>query len=177
MEGEPQNIVAFHTMVSILTKIQTWLLNFELDIYVESLPWKRRDELKMLDSLATIAVMDRDVIAIVAAKHDDLENISKTGWNPSIKAVVAAGNSHVEDNQAAPQHSSMKKPSNQIFNLSPLLKDKDAKGSTPQQGLGMKKGPFKRFMVSMNTCYKSVGRPIPQNGILVICDVQASKAF
>ena len=53
VEGEPQNIVAFHTMVSILTKIQTWLLNFELDIYVESLPWKRRDELKMLDSLAT----------------------------------------------------------------------------------------------------------------------------
>ena len=123
--------------------------------------------------------MDRDIIAVVTAKHDDLENISKTGWNPSIEAVVVVGDSHIEDNQVAPQHSSTKKPSNRIFNLSPLLKDKDAKGSTPQQGLGTKKGPLKRFMVSVNTRQddKSVGRPILQNGIPVICDVQAPKAF
>ena len=168
-------------MAAILAKIQTQSLNFKTDRNVKDLPQQKLAELKMLDSLATIAVMDRDVIAVVTSKYDDIINISNTNWKPRPKVLAACSPHTFGVGQAVSLHSSMKRP---LIKQMPGFwntgcKDKDIRKPIPQQDSSMMKRPLKWLMFSMNTCPddKNVGRPIPQGGIPIILDTQPPAHF
>jgi hypothetical protein len=207
VDGEPENIIAFRTMAAILAKIQTRSLNFETDRNVKDLPKPKSAELRMLDSLATIAVMDRDVIAVVAAKHDDINNVSNTNWKPSLEVLAAPGSPIVGVGQAVSEHSSKKGPLvKRMLGLNTGRKDKDIRKPNPQQNSSTTKRPFigltgrkdkditepipqqdssttkrplKRLMFSVNTRPddKNSGRLIPQEGIPIILEAQPPAHF
>lgn len=89
--------------------VQTRPLRFTSGTNVKALTQSKTAELKHLDALATIAVMNHDVIAMVAAKDDDMNNISEPGqWNPKLQVIAASTRAVQGYGQPAPQSQSKK---------------------------------------------------------------------
>jgi len=64
--NESDNLIAFHTITSLLSKIQQESQISDKDVQMDEIGLQKHMELKLLNALTTVLVMDHEVMAVVA---------------------------------------------------------------------------------------------------------------
>jgi len=64
--NEPNNLIAFRTITSLLSKIQQESQMSDKDVQMDDIGLQKHMELKLLNALTTVLVMDHEVMAVVA---------------------------------------------------------------------------------------------------------------
>jgi len=64
--NESDNLIAFHTITSLLSKIQQESQMSDKNVQMDEIGLQKHMELKLLNALTTVLVMDHKVIAVVA---------------------------------------------------------------------------------------------------------------
>lgn len=120
-DSESDDIIVFRTITTLLSKIQQVSLTPQ-DVNMHTFGLQKRKELKLLNALATVIVMDHEVVAVVANNS-----------HPEGVDILAYAELQPKADSEIPRSSGLLQPLWQLLvNSNPRDKASSATGNIPQ---------------------------------------------